>query len=107
MTTIELGYEALSGNFRRFESGQMQIFFDGDTENIIEVHVINLHYDNGDYWGNINEKYKIGETVQILNMNLRDIGGVIESFKRSGDVIEVKLVNKPKYYYLIDCIKAR
>lgn len=94
-------YDELKGDFRTFQDGQMHVYTEDDT--IVKVSV-NLKYDNYDYWGEIKHDYKIGDTVRVLNMCMKDVGGQIRSFQRRGNVVTVTLSNEANYK-LIDCIK--
>jgi hypothetical protein len=105
MEELELDFDELNGDFRRFESGKMKLHYDNNN-NIDEVQVIDLYYDNGDFWGHINHTYKLGDSVKILNNRMKNIGGIIEKFVRKNNVIKVKLVDRAfDEYFLIDCIK--
>ena len=100
----EIELDELHGDYRSFEQGKMVLLHAHDGS-LSEVKV-ELNYDNGDYWGTIKKHYKIGDTVQILDSAINDIGGVIESFIRyNGNVIKVKLVNRQRTFLLIDCFK--
>ena len=94
-------YEELHGDFRTFQDGKMHVYTEDDK--IVKVGV-DLNYDNYDYWGTIKHDYSIGDTVRVLNMRMKDVGGRIMSFQRLGNVLSVTLANDATYK-LIDCIK--
>ena len=101
---IKLSYGELAGNFRRYDSGNITITSKSDsTETIIQEVKVDLFYDGYDDWGYFRHTFKIGDTVRILDNNLKNVGGTIESFIRNINIIMVNIDTKS--YYLVDCTK--
>jgi hypothetical protein len=86
---IELEYPYIKGKFRTFQKGSIKFVRNADFE-IVEVSVI-LSYDGGFRWGYVRNTYKLNERVTVYDNSLKDIGGVILSFKDHNGTLAASL----------------